>query len=87
MAAERPVYVQVYLRDVLGGDQGLFLHFLWENRGGGTGIRDTDPELSQAAMLGKDPCGHHGSVPCRNLLPSSGRPGMAGLPTVPVRPV
>ena len=40
VAAERPVDVQVYLRDVPGGDQGLLLHFLWENRGGGAGIRD-----------------------------------------------
>ena len=87
VAAERPVDVQVYLRDVLGGDQGLLLHFLWENRGGGAGVRDTDPDLSRAAVLGREPCGHHGSVSCRNLLPSSGRPGMAGVPTVPVGPV
>ena len=40
VAAERPVEVQVYLRDVPGGDQGLLLHFLWENWGGGAGVRD-----------------------------------------------
>ena len=84
VAAERPVDVQVYLRDVLGGDQGLLLHFLWENRGGGAGIRDTDPDLSGAAVLGWEPWGNHGSVSCRNLLPSSGRPGKVGVPTVPV---
>ena len=61
VAAERPVDVQVYLRDVPGGDQGLLLHFLWENRGAGARIRDTDPDLSRAAMLGREPCGHHGS--------------------------
>ena len=84
VTAECPVDVQVYLRDVLGGDQGLLLHFLWENRGGGAGIRDTDPDLSRAAVLGREPWGNHGSVSCRNLLPSSGRPGMVGVPTVPV---
>ena len=84
VTAECPVDVQVYLRDVLGGDQGLLLHFLWENRGGGAGIRDTDPDLSQAAVLGREPWGNHGSVSCRNLLPSSGRPGMVGVPTVPM---
>ena len=72
------------MRDVLGGDQGLLLHFLWENRGGGAGIRDTDPDLSRAAVLGWEPWGNHGSVSCRNLLPSSGRPGKVGVPTVPV---
>ena len=40
VAAERPVDVHVYLCDVPGGDQGLLLHLLWENRGGGAGIRD-----------------------------------------------
>ena len=84
VTAECPVDVQVYLRDVLGGDQGLLLHFLWENRGGGAGIRDTDPDLSRAAVLGREPWGNHGSVSCRNLLPSSGRPGMVGVPTVPM---
>ena len=84
VTAECPVDVQVYLRDVLGGDQGLLLHFLWENRGGGAGIRDTDPDLSRAAVLGREPWGNHGSVSCRNLLPSSGRPGMVGVPTEPM---
>ena len=37
--------------------------------------------------LGRDPWGHHGSVYCQNLLPSSGRPGMAGVPTVLMGPV
>ena len=87
VAAERPVEVQVYLRDVPGGDQGLLLHFLWENWGGGAGVRETDPDFSRAAVLGREPWGHHGSVSCRNLLPSSGRPGMAGVPTMPVTPV
>ena len=64
VAAERPVDLQVYLCDVLGGDQGLLLHFLRENRGGGAGIRDTDPDLSPAAILGREPWGHHGSVSC-----------------------
>ena len=85
VTAECPVDVQVYLCDVLGGDQGLLLHFLWENRGGGAGIRDTEPDLSRAAVLGREPWGNHGSVSCRNLLPSSGRPGMVGVPTVPVK--
>ena len=87
VTAECPVDVQVYLRDVLGGDQGLLLHFLWENQGGGAGVGDTDPDLSRAAVLDREPCGHHGSVPCRNLRPSSGRPGMVGVPTLPVGPV
>ena len=82
MAAERPVYVQVYLRDVLGGDQGLLLHFLWENQEGGAGVGDRDPDLSRAAVLDREPCGHHGSVSCRNLLPSSGRLVTAGVLTV-----
>ena len=55
VTAERPVDVQVYLRDVLGGDQGLFLHFLWENWGGGEGISDTDPDLSRADVQGREP--------------------------------
>ena len=58
VAAERPVDVQAYLRDVPGGDQGLLLHFLRENRGGGASIRDTDPDLSPAAVLGREPWGH-----------------------------
>ena len=61
VAAERPVDVQVYLRDVPGGDQGLLLHFLWENRGAGAHVRNTDPNLSRAAMLGREPWGHNGS--------------------------
>ena len=84
VTVECPVDVQVYMRDVLGGDQGLLLHFLWENRGGGAGIRDTEPDLSRAAVLGREPWGNHGCVSCRNLLPSSGRPGMVGVPTVPM---
>ena len=64
VAAERPVDVQVYLRDVPGGDQGLLLHFLWENWGGGAGVRETDPDFSRAAVLGREPWGHHGSVSC-----------------------
>ena len=86
VAAQRPVDVQVYLRDVLGGDKGVLLHFLWENRGGGAGISDTDPDLSRAAVLGREPWGNHGSVSCRNLLPSPVRPGTAQVPTVPVGP-
>ena len=35
VTAEHPVDVQVHLHDVPGGDQGLLLHFLRENRGGG----------------------------------------------------
>ena len=66
VAAECPVDVQVYLGDVPGGDQDLLLHFLWENWGGGAGVRDTDPHLSRAAMLAREPWGHHGSVSCRN---------------------
>ena len=84
VVAELPDDVQVYLRDVPGGDQGILLHFLWENRGGGAVVRDTDPDLSPGALLGREPWGHHGSVSCRNLLPSLGRLGMAGVPTVPV---
>ena len=55
VTAECPVDVQVYLRVVLGGNQGLLLHFLWENRGGGAGIRDTDPDLSRADVQGREP--------------------------------
>ena len=47
----------------------------------------TDPDLSRAAMLGREPCGHHGSVSCQNLFPSSGKPGMGGVPTVPMGPL
>ena len=47
----------------------------------------TDPDLSRAAMLGREPCGHHGSVSCQNLFPSSGKPGMMKVSTVPVTPV
>ena len=43
----------------------------------------TDPDLSRAAMLGREPCGHHGSVSCQNLFPSSGKPGMGGVPPCP----
>ena len=57
VTAEYPVDVQVPQRDVPRGDQGLLLHFLWENRGGGAGVRDTDPNLS---VLGREPWGHHG---------------------------
>ena len=84
VTAEYPVDVQVPQRDVPRGDQGFLLHFLWENRGGGADVRDTDPNLS---VLGREPWGHHGSVYCQNLLPSSGRPGMAGVPTMPMGPV
>ena len=87
VAAEHPGDIQVYLQDVPGGDQGLLLHFLRENRGGGAGIRDTDPDLSPAAVLGREPWGHHGSVSCRNLLPSPGRPGMAAVRTMPMGPL
>ena len=87
VAAEHLVDLQVYLFDVLGGDQGLLLHFLWENQGGGAGVGDTDPDLSRAAVLDREPCGHHGSVSSRNLLPSSGRPVTAGVLTVLVGPV
>ena len=83
VAAQRPVDVQVYLRDVLGGDKDVLLHFLWENRGGGAGIRETDPDFSRAAVLGREPWGHHGSVSCRNLLPSPGRPGLRQCPRCP----
>ena len=52
VTAECPVDVQVHLCDVSGGDQVLLSHFLWENRGGGAGVRDTDPDLSPGALLG-----------------------------------
>ena len=55
VAAEPPVDVLVYLLDVPGGDQGFLLHFLRENRGGGASVRDTDPDLSPAAVLGREP--------------------------------
>ena len=84
VTAERPVDVQVDLRDIPGADQGLLLNFLWENRGGGAVVRDTDPDLSPGALLGREPWGHHGSVSCQTLLPSPGRLWMAGVPTVPV---
>ena len=84
VTAERPVDIQVYLRDVPGGDQGLLLHFQWENRGGGAGVRDTDPDLSPGALLGREPWGHHGSVSCQTLLPSPGRLGIVGVPTMPM---
>ena len=47
----------------------------------------TDPDLSRAAMLGREPCGHHRSVSCQNLLPFSGMPEMGEVPTVPVGPL
>ena len=73
VTAERPVDVQVYLRDVLGGDQGLLFHLLWENHGGDAGIRDTDPDMSQAAVLSREPWGNHASVSCRtSFLPLGG---------------
>lgn len=87
VAAESPVDVLVYLRDVPGGDQGLLLHFLWENRGGRAGVKDSDPDQSPAAVLGWEPWIHRGSVSCRNLFHSPGRPGTAGVPILPVRPV
>ena len=47
----------------------------------------TDPDLSRAAVLDREPCGHHGSVSCQNLLPSPGRPGMAAVRTMPMGPL
>ena len=83
VAAERPVEVQVYLRDVPGGDQGLLLHFLWENRGGGAGISDTDPDLSRAAILGREPCGHHGSGSAKTSCLALGGWGWRECPPCP----
>ena len=83
VAAKRPADVQVYLRDVPGGDQGLLLHFLWENWEAGARVRDTDPDLSRAAMLGRETWGHHGSVSGRNLLPPLGGQGRWECPPCP----
>ena len=71
VTAEYPVDVQVPQRDVPRGDQGLLLHFLWENRGGGAGVRDTDPNLS---VLGREPWGHHGVGTAKtSFLPLGGQ--------------
>ena len=64
VTAERHVDVHVHLLDVPGRDQGLLLHFLWEYQGGGASIRDSDPDMSPGATLGREPRGHHGSVSC-----------------------
>ena len=86
VAAERPVDVQVYLRDVPGGDQGLFLHFLWENRGGGAGVRDR-PRPVTSCCAGEGALGPPWECALRKLFPSSGRPGMAKVSTVHLTPV
>ena len=83
VAAERPVDVQVYLRDVPGGDQGLLLHFLLENRVAGAHVRDTDPNLSRAAMLGRAPGGHHGSGSAETSCLSLGGRGWRECPPSP----
>ena len=63
MAAELPDDVQVYLRDVPGGDQGVLLHFLWENRGGGAGVRDTDPNCHEVPCWAGSPGATMGVCP------------------------
>ena len=83
MAAEHPVDVQVYLRDVPGGDQGLLLHFLLENRVAGAHVRDTDPNLSRAAMLGREPWGHNGSGSAETSCLSLGGRGWRECPPSP----
>ena len=83
VAAERPVDVQVYLRDVPGGDQGLLLHFLWENWEAGARVRDTDPDLSRAAMLGRETWGHHGSGSAETSCLSLGGRGWRECPPSP----
>ena len=84
VTAERHVDVQVHLLDVPGGDQGLLFHFLCEYHGGGASVRDSDPDMSPGAILGREPRGHHGIVSCRILLPSPGKLGMAGVPSMPM---
>ena len=45
----------------------------------------SDHGLSPAAILGREPWGHHGNVSYQKLLSSSpGRPGTARVPTVAV---
>ena len=84
VTAERHVDVQVHLLDVPGGDQGLLFHFLCEYHGGGASVRDSDPDMSPGAILGREPRGHHGIVSCGILLPSPGKLGTAGVPSMPM---
>ena len=72
VAAERPVYVQVYLRDILGGDQGLLLHFLWENRGGGAGVRNRDPTCHKVPCWAGSPGATMGVSTAENSFLSLG---------------
>ena len=74
VAAECPVDVQVYLRDVPGGDQGLLLHFLWENRGGGAGVRDTDLTSHKLPCWAGSPGATMGMCPAKtSFLPLGGQ--------------
>ena len=74
VAAERPVDLQVYLCDVLGGDQGLLLHFLWETRGGGAGVRDTDPTCHELLCWAGSPGATMGVCPAKtSFLPLGGQ--------------
>ena len=63
VAAELLDDVQVYLRDVPGGDQGVFLHFLWENWGGRAGVRDTDPTCHEVPCWAGSPGATMGVCP------------------------
>ena len=74
VAAERHVDIQVYLHDVPGGDQGVLLHFLWENRGGGTGVRDTDPTCHEVPCWAGSPGATMGVCTAEtSFLPLGGR--------------
>ena len=74
VAAEHPVDVQVYLQDVPGGDQGLLLHFLWETRGGGAGVRDTDPTCHELLCWAGSPGATMGVCPAKtSFLPLGGQ--------------
>ena len=81
MAAQHPVDVQVYLRDVLEGDKGVLLHFLWENRGGGAGVRDTDLTSHKLPCWAGSPGATMGMCPAKtSFLPLGGQGRRECLP-------
>ena len=83
VAAELPDDVQVYLRDVPGGDQGILLHFLWENRGGGAGVRDTDPTCHEVPCWAGSPGATMGVCPAETSFLPLGGQGRRECPPCP----